>query len=82
MTDQFKWNDGSGGLFKNKKLKNSQPDMKGECTINGTVYEIAGWYRDGARGQYVGLKIQVKRDRAEQKADVPKVEKNDDGLPF
>ncbi|MBS1118586.1 MAG: hypothetical protein H6Q90_814 [Deltaproteobacteria bacterium] len=36
-----------GKLFENaKKLKPSQPDFQGDCTIDGTAYEILGWRRE------------------------------------
>lgn len=31
-------------LFTNEKTKDSQPDIKGECTINGVKYRLAGWW--------------------------------------
>jgi hypothetical protein len=35
-----------GNLFENKdKKKPSQPDFQGDCTIDGTAYEIRGWRR-------------------------------------
>lgn len=36
-----------GNLFENaQKQKPSQPDFTGDCTIDGTAYEIRGWRRD------------------------------------
>jgi hypothetical protein len=36
-----------GNLFTNaQKLKPSQPDFQGECTIEGTTYEIRAWRRE------------------------------------
>ena len=38
-----------GNLFEYEqklKLKPSQPDFHGDCTINGTAYEIRGWRRE------------------------------------
>jgi hypothetical protein len=36
-----------GNLFTNaQKLKPSQPDFQGDCTIDGTTYEIRGWRRE------------------------------------
>ena len=35
-----------GNLFANPdKKKPSQPDLQGDCTIDGTAYEIRGWKR-------------------------------------
>jgi hypothetical protein len=36
-----------GNLFEYaQKLKPSQPDFHGDCTIDGTAYEIRGWHRE------------------------------------
>jgi hypothetical protein len=36
-----------GNLFENaQKKKPSQPDYQGDCTIDGTAYEIRGWRRE------------------------------------
>jgi hypothetical protein len=36
-----------GKLFEHKeKLKPSQPAFHGDCTIDGTPYEIRGWHRE------------------------------------
>ena len=36
-----------GNLFEYaQKQKPSQPDFHGECTIDGTTYEIRGWHRE------------------------------------
>ena len=37
-----------GNLFEYaQKQKPSQPDFHGDCTIEGTAYEIRGWHREG-----------------------------------
>ena len=37
-----------GNLFEyEQKQKPSQPDFHGDCTIDGTTYEIRGWHREG-----------------------------------
>lgn len=37
-----------GNLFEYaQKQKPSQPDFHGDCTIDGTSYEIRGWHREG-----------------------------------
>ena len=36
-----------GNLFEYaQKLKPSQPDFHGDCTIDGVAYEIRGWHRE------------------------------------
>ncbi|MBX3246748.1 MAG: hypothetical protein KF901_06160 [Myxococcales bacterium] len=36
-----------GNLFDNKeKRKPSQPDLRGECTLEGATYDVQGWRRD------------------------------------
>lgn len=40
-------NRNKGRLFENaEKKKPSQPDMRGECTIEGAAYEIQAWERE------------------------------------
>jgi hypothetical protein len=37
-----------GKLFEYaQKQKPSQPDFHGDCTIDGTTYDIRGWHREG-----------------------------------
>ena len=61
MSD-FQWNEGKGGLFHNRKQKDTQPDYRGEVTLEGNVYEIAGWKKEGKRGTWLSLSVNPKGD--------------------
>ena len=45
--------EGSGTLFRNaKKEKESQPDMRGDILIGGTMSELAAWLKEGKNGKF------------------------------
>lgn len=60
-------NEGSGAMFPNnyKQDGDKKPDFKGNAKVNGVLVEIAGWWKDGAKGQFLSLKFQEPR-QAEQ----------------
>lgn len=76
----YEQRDGSGALFKNDKQGNEKrPDYRGDITLGGVQYEIAGWLKDGKRGKFLSLSGKVKGERPKRDDDpVPK----DDGAPF
>ncbi len=73
-----------GSLFENaEKRKPSQPDLRGECAIDGATYDMQGWRRD----DQISLTIAPTRgDRNTYPADAfrgaldpaPKRSRNDD----
>jgi uncharacterized protein (DUF736 family) len=70
MADKFQHTAGFGSLFKNDKKDNDkQPDYRGTgCTEEGVVIEIAGWKKQGAKGEYLSLKISKEYVPGEKKA--------------
>jgi len=64
----YQHKDGFGSLFRNrKKEKDTQPDMRGDCMIEGREMEIAGWTKKDKNGQkYLSLKIQDKREQQQE----------------
>ena len=49
-------NVGAGALFKNdRKEKPSQPDYRGDVTILGEKYLLAGWIKQGKKGKYLSI---------------------------
>ena len=52
-------NDMEGVLFNNSTDNPKAPNIKGECTIDGKTYEIAGWRNTSKAGKtYYSLKFQ------------------------
>ena len=61
--------DMSGSLFKNDKGENpSRPDYRGDICINGQVYSLSAWIKDGRPGtkmegrKFMSLSAQPKQD--------------------
>jgi hypothetical protein len=56
--------DGSGSLFPNDKRGNDRaPAWRGDLMIDGRVYEIAGWDKQGKRGEFISLSAKPKENR-------------------
>ena len=74
---------GSGSLFKNgRKEKDSQPDMRGDANIGGTIYEVAAWSKTTKGGdKFLSLAIKPKEDRPANKRHEVKPSADDD-VPF
>ncbi len=80
---KFEHRNGSGTLFINEyKESANHPDYKGEIkTPDGKTYEIAGWVKQGQKGDFISLNIQepyVKKGDAPSSANGV----SDDNLPF
>ena len=77
--------DNSGTLSKNtKKADDRQPDIRGQCVVDGRAYWIAGWRREGAYGTFYSLAFTPKDDSP---ATPPRQAKSmretlDDDIPF
>jgi hypothetical protein len=60
-------NVGAGVLFKNdRKEKPNQPDYRGDITILGEKYLLAGWIKDGKRGKYLSIVARPDEQEREQ----------------
>ena len=79
----FELKEGHGTWHKNNKAGNEKrPDYRGELLLNGVVYELAGWIKDGKRGKWMSVAAKPK--------DAPKVDKPapkpaqdfEDDIPF
>jgi hypothetical protein len=61
MTDKPKY-DMSGILFfQDDKDADNKPDWKGNITVRGEELELAGWIKQGKRGEFLTLKVSEKR---------------------
>ena len=77
----FQQKDGSGVLFKNDKGDNyKRPDYKGEICINGALYELAAWVKEGKKGKFMSVSI-GKEKQPKQPAE-KRGEDFDDSIPF
>ena len=58
--------DNSGIMFINtKKGSDRAPEFKGEATIGGVRYQIAGWRRSSERcSEFITLSFEVNTERA------------------
>lgn len=56
----------SGQLFKNhKKEKDTHPNARGECKIDGVVYEVAAWTKITKNGDpWQSLSFKIKGQRS------------------
>lgn len=85
-----------GVLFKNdRKEKDSHPDYKGQCEIDGADYWISAWIKTGAKGKFMSLAFTakeqpnnppprepVKQTREQQRAKQAGFDSYDDEPPF
>jgi len=59
--------DNSGIMFQNDdKEKDSHPDRKGSCTIDGKEYWISGWIKQGQKGKFLSLSFKPKDAKPEK----------------
>src|SRR5262245_45127492 len=72
-------NVGVGALFKNdRKEKPSQPDYRGDITILGEKYLLAGWIKQGKKGKYLSIVARPDEQEREQASQ----ERAGDAIPF
>jgi hypothetical protein len=58
----FEHRPNSGTLFKNdRKTAEKQPDWKGQININGELYDIAAWVKEGKKGKFFSLSVSEPR---------------------
>jgi hypothetical protein len=57
----FEHKEGSGSLFRNDRKQPGEktPDYRGEIKLNGEIIKIAGWIREGQRGKFLSLKVDL-----------------------
>jgi hypothetical protein len=60
MSQQYD-NTNTGVLFINDKQGNDKrPDRKGSINIDGVDYWLSGWLKEGAKGPFLSLKVEIK----------------------
>ena len=61
----YEQRDNSGSMFKNdRKEKDTHPDRTGTAMIDGVMYYVSGWIKNGSKGQFLSLAF--KRKDADQ----------------
>lgn len=60
-----------GALFQNdRQEKEGDPDMRGECEVEGVSYWLAGWWNKTKAGvEYLKIKMTPKDERSSQRQD-------------
>jgi len=81
-----------GILFKNdKKQKDSHPDYKGSCEIDGIEYWISGWKKETAKGPALSINLEkkqtnkqdnVKKEQSTKAYANKEVKDFEDDIPF
>lgn len=57
--------DGSGLLFRSDRQDNERaPSHTGSITIDGKVYELAAWVKEGRTGKFFSLSVRPKQEHA------------------
>lgn len=80
--------EGSGSLFRNdKKGVENRPDYRGDLLLNGVLYEVAAWVKEGKKGKFMSLSAKPKEERESkgQGYGSPAVQaamNNDEDIPF
>ena len=79
----YELKDGQGSLFKNDKDGvETRPDYRGELKINGTIYRVSGWLKEGQKGKWMSLSADEKGAYPVKGAELQaKVARGDD-IPF
>lgn len=71
-----------GLAFSNDKVKDTQPDFKGELNIEGKVWQVALWKAIAKNGKpYLSIKVEM-RSVTEEKPRETSYTNLDDSVPF
>ncbi len=66
MSD-FEQRELSGNLFKNDRRETeAQPAYRGDAKIDGKVYKISAWVKDGKNGKFFSLAFTEKEEEPKQ----------------
>lgn len=82
----YEQRDNSGTLGRNdRKEKDSHPDHKGQCIIDGKAYWISAWIKESVNGKFFSLAFQPKEEQQRTTGSVGKplsTDFVDDDIPF
>jgi len=73
----------TGTLFSNeRKEKDTHPDWKGSCDINGVKHWVSGWNRSASDGRTrISLAFTIAEDKPKQ-SPAPQQGSADEEIPF
>jgi hypothetical protein len=68
----YELRDNSGTLFKNDKGDNpKRPDYRGDLLVEGVLYELSAWIKEGNKGKFMSLSCKPKEAKPEPKGKEP-----------
>ena len=60
----YEQRDNSGSIFVNdRKEKDTHPDRSGTAMIDGVMYYVSGWIKEGQKGKFMSLAFKRKDDQ-------------------
>jgi hypothetical protein len=85
----YELKDNSGSIFRNdKREKDTHPHGTGKCMIDGVLYYVSAWTKEGANGRFQSLSFKRADAKPEQAAPQraqkakPDFSNMDDDAPF
>jgi hypothetical protein len=68
----YEQRDNSGSLFKNdRREKDSQPNARGKAMIDGVMYEVSAWTKQGQKGPWQSLSFK-RLDNDQRRTEPPR----------
>lgn len=62
----YEQKEGQGSLFRNDKQGNERrPDYRGTIKINGKVYRLSAWVKDGQKGKWLSLSAEEEQPKTQ-----------------
>lgn len=78
----YEQRDNSGTLFKNERReKDTHPHATGTAMIDGVMYYVSAWTKEGGKGKFQSLAFK-RKDEQRQAVKEPRRQDDDTDLPF